>query len=542
MPIDALVLRKLTAEWNRTLLGLTWTKAEYAAGRVRLMGRQGADQQPVELLLVLAPGLARVHRTAGSRGKRTKARPLPPFFDHLLPATVREVSVVPWERIVHFRLEQPADLGEVREVTLIVELAGHMTNLILVNPDGIVIDALKRFAATKKAARAIAPGLSYVPPPPLSDPCLSRDPSHLPPLARQRLAEVGPTFWDVLCQDYATAEFSSYRLLSPDDEREDVWVYPLGGWEATPVTDLEATIARLFARKEETLRRDGERQQYLARLNDRIHHLSLRIQQWEQWAQDDGSAERELGDLWLSHQHRFSDLESAEISVPRFSAPETSAVLRLEPGTRPHEMAERAYRRYKKLRSRREASLRMLEQAQNQLRHWQRERSALEAGELSPERIARAVKDLHSGEGARRNKNVKTDYRRFESTHGYPIWVGRSREENQRLTFGEARPDDLWFHVKQAPGSHVILFCGKDTPALDDLLDAAELSVFYSPAQHSSMVPVDYSRRKFVRKRPHGAPGEVLYRQEKTLYITPDAARLRRLGAVKERLAEVDPE
>ncbi len=540
MPIDALLLRRLAAEWNRTLIGLTWTKAEYDPGRVRLIGRQGADNRVVELLFVLAPGLARIHRTATSRGKHSKPRPLPPFFDHLLPATVQEVSVVPWERIVHFHLQQPGDLGDVRHVTLIAELAGHMTNLILVSPAGIVIDALKRSAA-KNAKRAIAPGLRYVPPPPFEDPCASRDPSHLPPLARQRLAEAGPKFWDTLCQDYATGQFPSYLLHNPDDQRDDVWVYPLQGWEATPVTDLEATIARVFAEKEEKLRRDGERRQYLARLNDRIRHLLLRIQEWEQWANQDGSVERELGDLWLTHQHRFANVDTGEITVPRFSNPEATVVLRLEPGTLPHEMAQHAYRRYKKLRNRREAALRMLELARAQLQHWQQEYAALEAGELSPEHISRTVRELHSSDRDRKPKDAKVGYRRFESAHGYPIWVGHNREENHRLTFREARPDDLWFHVKQVPGSHAVLFCGKDAPALDDLLDAAELVVFYSTAQHSSMVPVDYTRRKFVRKRPHGAPGEVLYRQEKTLYITPDAARLRRLGAVKERLADVDP-
>ncbi|HZE14261.1 MAG TPA: hypothetical protein VE197_00305, partial [Mycobacterium sp.] len=79
---------------------------------------------------------------------------------------------------------------------------------------------------------------------------------------------------------------------------------------------------------------------------------------------------------------------------------------------------------------------------------------------------------------------------------------------------------------------------GKHNPDLEDLLDAAELAVFFSPAQASSHVPVDYTRRKFVRKQPHAAPGQVLYQREKTLYITPDPDRLRRLGAVSEKLID----
>lgn len=79
---------------------------------------------------------------------------------------------------------------------------------------------------------------------------------------------------------------------------------------------------------------------------------------------------------------------------------------------------------------------------------------------------------------------------------------------------------------------------GKKNPNLEDLLDAAQLAVYFSAAKNSSSVPVDYTRRKWVRKRPHGEPGQVLYQREKTLYITPDPDRLKRLGAMREKLWE----
>lgn len=129
-------------------------------------------------------------------------------------------------------------------------------------------------------------------------------------------------------------------------------------------------------------------------------------------------------------------------------------------------------------------------------------------------------------------------FREFKSLSGFPIWVGKTREDNAALTFKKARPDDIWFHTKQTPGSHVILATGKKNPNLEDLLDAAQLAVYFSAAKNSSSVPVDYTRRKWVRKRPHGEPGQVLYQREKTLYITPDPDRLKRLGAMREKLWE----
>jgi predicted ribosome quality control (RQC) complex YloA/Tae2 family protein len=247
-----------------------------------------------------------------------------------------------------------------------------------------------------------------------------------------------------------------------------------------------------------------------------------------------------MGDLWLSHQHQFLGANRVDrLNVERFSNPNEWVELVLDEGLTPHEMAERAYRRYKKAKNRREASLRMSEQSRHELVALEAELNALEAGTLAPDAIGAGLKTLAS-ESYGPNKPERLSYRRFTSTHGYPLWVGRSQEENAQLTFREARPDDVWCHAKQVPGSHVVLFCGKTQPPLEDLLDAAELAVFYSSAQHSSMVPVDYTRRKSVKKRPHGKLGQVLYRQEKTLYITPDADRLKRLGAVKEKRGESD--
>lgn len=127
-------------------------------------------------------------------------------------------------------------------------------------------------------------------------------------------------------------------------------------------------------------------------------------------------------------------------------------------------------------------------------------------------------------------------FRRFTSPSGYEIWVGRNDAENDALTFRHGRPDDLWFHAKQVPGSHVLLRCGTRPVQRADLEAAAQLAAFYSRAGRGSTVPVDYTPRKFVRRRPHAAPGQVLYTREKTIYVTPDADQVRRLAEAGEDL------
>lgn len=537
MPFDALVLKQLTVGWQ-SVVGSTWTHAEYDAGRVRLFGRSGADFASADFLVVLIPGLARMHRTTfGRRGPRSKSKSRPAFFDGLLPAKIVGVHAVPWERIVHFDLEQDGDLGEFRYRTLIVELSGHLTNLILTDPTGKVIDALKRISPSQPG-RTVFPGHPYQAPPPLPDPCQSRQRRDLPPLARHRLDQIGPSFFDALCADYEHGTFGGYVLNKPDGE-EDLWVYPLPEVEVRPVQDLDAELDRIYTAKEIRLLRDSQRSQYLHFLRDRIQHQEQQLAEWLVWIEDDGSHDRDLGDLWLAHQHRFASDIPEIITVPSFQNPEHQIELRLEDGKAPHEMADAAYRRYKKAKSRQQAAQRLIEQAQPILLRWQAELERSETEQLTAEEVAERLSRLKDTAHATSDPREKSHYRQFISTHGYRLWVGRNREENQSLTFRQARPDDIWFHTKQVSGSHVILFCGKTDPPLEDLLDGAELAVFYSSAQSSSMVPVDYTRRKHVRKRPHADPGQVLYRQEKTLYITPDGSRLRRLGAIKERLAEI---
>ena len=107
------------------------------------------------------------------------------------------------------------------------------------------------------------------------------------------------------------------------------------------------------------------------------------------------------------------------------------------------------------------------------------------------------------------------------SFKGYTIYVGKNNRQNDLLTFKTAQPDDLWFHTKDIPGSHVILQNANDKNE-EALYAAAQLAAYFSKAQNSTSVPVDYTKKRHVKKPSHAQPGFVTYEQQKTLYITPD--------------------
>ena len=127
-------------------------------------------------------------------------------------------------------------------------------------------------------------------------------------------------------------------------------------------------------------------------------------------------------------------------------------------------------------------------------------------------------------------------FRRFTSTDGLPIFVGRNARENDELTFGLAKSDDLWLHARGTPGSHVVVRLEKGSdPPPETIRDAATLALLYSDLKKSGKGDVIYTRRKWVKKAKGQAPGAVTVTQEKSLHVNLDK---KRLDALKTRSAQ----
>lgn len=532
MPFDALMLRSLETLWQRTLIGARLERAVMQPGIVWLMGRQRG--QRLTLMASLSPGLAQIHRVDTPPPK--DAVPVT-WSQRLFPAEIVKITVPPFERIVVFDLATRDVWDQPQLFQLVVELAGHLTNVIGLNQDQVVMDAIRRVPVGSKG-RVVWPGVPYTPPPLVANPCQTRRISDLPPSARQLLMRQGPDFWDQLCRDWSTGYNPWYLTTSPTGKRE-LWVYPRleEGWDNRLVEDPEPILESLFTARQSAQQLDQLRKQVQSRLHRREEHLMQKVTRFSEAMGEDGEHWREKGDLWLAYQYLFANKAlPTEVTVESFSHSAQNVTLTLAEGETPAGNAQSSYKRYKKIKNRQAAAQDLLPQIQKQLDQVKatlRESEQVDDPQWFHKHLADSFPAKDVVEGPRQ-------FHRFTSTGGFPVWVGRNRDENHILTFKKSRPDDIWLHVKSSPGSHVLLMCGRTNPSLEDLLDAANLAVFYSSASASSQVPVDYTRRKFVRKRPHAEPGQVLYQREKTLYITPNADRLKRLGAISERLFERD--
>jgi len=170
-------------------------------------------------------------------------------------------------------------------------------------------------------------------------------------------------------------------------------------------------------------------------------------------------------------------------------------------------------------------------------RLFRRARAMERALERLPQRIARLEAAPGDVRAARpspaprvRARKVARPFREYRSSGGLAIWVGRGAASNDQLTFREATPDDVWLHARGVSGAHVVLRWPHATPPpARDLEEAATLAAWHSRARGSTVVAVDWTRRRHVRKPRQAAPGSVVAQQTKTVFVRPTALAERRL-------------
>jgi len=671
MPFDLFTVSAVVHELNQQILGARVERIHQPLATdllFTLFGGGPTSGGKKQLLISSHPALARVHLTL-----EKKENPLipPPFClllrRHLEGSRFLRITQVPGERIVRFDFSALDELGNPSRKTLVVELMGKHSNVILINEAGMILDSLKRIGPGLSRFRQILPGLPYSLPPAAR----GLDPLTLTPDALTAVLEAAPAkkVWEALLE--------GVRGLSPFLAKEIVWrgletfrrsqsspVWPGGDPLVLTAGELPVTarpflyqaLLDLFSQVERgefrpTLLLDekgrpvdfsvinplihpGEKRPYASvnsLLDDYYAVKSLILAIEEQRAalkavvsaqlkkterktelqaqdlQEAGRAEeyRLFGELLKANLYRLKP-GLTEVRVENFydqnSAP---VVIPLEPGLTPVENVQAYFRRYTKAKKTLEKAEPQWEQGRAEIAYLQGVLQALEQAETSLElqEIAEELRQegyLKSelrdqrkkpaekrGERAewgkakeQRGEKSTSAPRRFISSDGYEILVGKNNRQNDYLTFKVAKPEDIWLHTKDIPGSHVLIrvreLADEPTPANisrpvaeepttaatiwqraageepalaaasqtargvqrggfgneteitlvygvpeTTLREAAALAAHFSQARHSSNVPVDYTLRRYVKKPAGARPGMVIYTHQKTLYVNP---------------------
>lgn len=515
---------------------------------------------------------------------------VPPSFcmllrKHLSGGKLTAVTPVQGERIVFFDFACINEMGDNAQITLAAELMGRYSNLVLINKDtGKIIDALKRVDFDDSQIRPMLPGLKYVLPPkpaakldfittdtrktvetacllklPVQDaliktcggigPVVCREAAYRAFLGQDKAAdELTPNEKQTLCEkiDEIKADFyngnTAYAVKSPEGKPTEFSFTPLtqyfgAGFSQEKYQSFSSLLDSYYSEKDRAERmHQKSRELYKAVKN--LHERTVRKQaaRKEELIQSKNSENLRLFGELISANLWALEKGQSSITLKNYYTDE-DVTIPLEVRLTPAANAQKYFKEYKK----KQTAAVMLEKL---LREGETEIKYLETvlDEISRAEGEAALFDiraeLKSGGylkyyKAKDKKQKPADFIRYRSCDGFLILVGRNNVQNDRLTLKTARGKDLWFHTKNAPGSHTVVMSeGDDIPDATKN-QAAQLAVYYSSQRGGSKVAVDYTEVRNIKKTSDLKPGMVIYDKYETAYITADTEALEKIEKVK---------
>ena len=508
----------------------------------------------------------------------------PPSFcmllrKHLETGRIACVRQQGLDRVLLVDVDILAAGGRIATKTLAAELTGKYANLILTE-DGVIIDALRRVGAADSRVRLVLPGGEYRPP---DDGGKLVAPATTPDAFTARLRQkvdknlikaisdvclgVGPVtakeiaFCAGLAPDtpVGTLDDTDFSSLSSafaetvaalrDETQPAVLLYDgkgkLTAMSAFPLhifpdareerfPTMSAMLARADALIGSYAPPDRERFQKLAKSElRRAQNKLLKLR--EEAAEAKNADEfRRKADTLATYQHRLADHRDDKVSLPDVYGENGEVFsIALDRRLTVRQNIQDYYKRYGKLRRAEKLLAEQIALCEENIRYLESIELSLASceglAELADIRAELVAVGLLREKQKKKSGEKLSEPFRFRAEDGTEILVGKNNSQNDRLTFRIAARDDLWLHTKDIPGSHVILRTNGKEPAEGTLLLAASLAAHFSQAAGSSNVPVDCTPCRFVKKPSGAKPGFVIFTHQKTLSVTPDKERLKKV-------------
>ena len=521
-----------------------------------------------KLLFAMNPTAPRLHLTTAN----PENPPEPPMFcmllrKHLSGARLIGVSQPPMERCAIFTFSCINEMGDLVEQKLIAELMGRTCNLYLLSPEGRIIDCLRRIGLDESAKRQALPGLYYQDPEPIT----KKNPLELTEecyvnqfsqpgadLLAQRLMDELGGLSPLVCREaalYACGDVDARlengnipeisgkiaEFFKENLENSAPYYYAQNGipkqFAFCPIREYgDCTRAESFSGLLDMFytvrdRNDAMRQKSQS-VRKTVQNLCTRltkklaIQEKELEATYDRERLRQLGDILTANIHKitkgqtlvrvedFYDEDMKEIEMP------------LSPLLSPQQNAAKFYKDYARMKTAEKELTRQIALGEGELEYLKSVLDELNRAD-SDQALEEIKQELQAGGylkadgGKKRVKTGKMPPLRFESTDGFPIYVGRNNRQNEELTFKSARKDDIWLHASKVHGSHVIIACAGQSVPDDTITQAAQLAAHYAETTGGQNIPVDVTPVRQVKKIPNGKPGMVIYHTYKTIIVNP---------------------
>ena len=562
MSYDSLALRLVVEELREALLGSTIRHIEQANPHT-FSFKVGRAAETQWLTLSAHSLHARAHLTQKPAPGQKQSYLADFLTTHLRRGTITAIEQLGWDRILKITVQPTSDEPiQPSPKAIIAEFMGKHSNIILIDAsDDRILESLKRIDETMSRHREILPGETYVLPPQQDklDPLTLDESAFIqlfgervevswrqlfnkidglsPTLAKEIIARAAQTdLWSAYQQviAYFDPGNASPQLLMDKDVPLAVSPMPLHQFPHATSQAFDTmsdaltayydaiTLNESIASERRSLTQALTKQENLLQRKAEGLHTDLeRAEKADDY--------RIQGELILANLHAITRGQK-QVELQNYYSSELEMLsIPLNPERSPSENAQAYFKRYTKAkrgRSRIQQLISDVEADQETLRLYA---SKLEAADtldalqrLRTEFVANGyLKASHRGK--QKQEVGEGAFRRYTSSNGFQIYVGRNSQSNDLLLRQIAKPRDMWLHAKQIHGSHVIIRNPEnrqDIP-MPTLLQAAQLAAYYSKAHHASNVPVDYTWARYVVKRKGNVAGYVHYTREKTLYVEP---------------------
>ncbi len=576
MAFDGFVTHRIVSELNEKL---TLGKIDkiYQPEKDELIISVRTQSKNYRLLLSAASSNPRINLTDASRENPITA----PLFcmilrKHLAGGKIKEIIQHSFDRAIKIVIECYTEMGDLTEKSLIIEIMGRHSNIILVQSDNKIIDSIKHIDFTVSAVRQILPNLIYELPPdqgklnpiettaalfetkihesaldlPLEKLLLSTFTGMSPLMAREIVFRISKSSASVV-GDVDAAEFSqniinlihdiinakSESSIVLDSKTEKPIAFSCiellqysGLGKIIKKESISAAVEKFFSGRDLHDRLTQRAASTVKIINNNIERCEKKIHIHTESIKKSQNRDKYkiYGDLLTANIYQLKQ-GMEKISVPNYYSENAESIeIPLNPELSPSRNAQRYYKLYTKAKTAEEHSLEQLKNATDEKTYLETVLDSISRatsyGEISE------IREELSEQGyitvQKRNKKAiksKITPMEFISSDGYTILVGRNNKQNDELTIKMAFSTDLWFHTKVIPGSHTVVRTNGETTVPDNtILEAATIAAYFSKAQNSSGVPVDYTAIKNVKKPNGSKPGFVIYVTNNTVYVTPD--------------------
>ncbi len=583
MSFDGIVTKAIVEELNNKILNGRIDKL-YQPEKDELLLHIHNMKSNYKLLISSSSNNPRIYLTDQKKENPKEA----PLFSmilrkHLLGGSILAISQYLLDRIILIDISSRNELGDLSEKTLIVEIMGKHSNIILIDKEtNKIIDSIKRVNQDMSRVRQVLPGMIYEFPPitnkinPLNlskeiflsrigdqdgnmkiykffyshflgiSPLLGREVCFLSNIDMDRsINSLSPEDIEFLYQN-----FNSICLQI--DSKEYMPNYILG--HDSNILEFHSLDIKQFGNYKKLYKEsisDVLNVFYLTRDNvDRISQKSLSIRKsvqakLERYKNKLGKQKEELLESFERETYKvYADLISSNIHLITkgdqavdlqnfYDANMAIIQVPLDIKLSPSQNAQKYYKKYSKLKNASHLLVDQIKETEEDILYLEsilldidQSESVNEIDDIKEELIKSS---FIKGSLKKKKKESLSKPHHYKSSDGINIYVGKNNRQNDYLTLKQAHKNDLWLHVQKMPGSHVIIENLSNDVPLSTLKEGALLAAYYSKGKNSTNVPVDYTQRRNVKKPSNAKPGLVIYDTYKTIFVTPNIIEIEKI-------------